>query len=119
MRFIVECWGWGAGGCAGEGCSKIEKKAGEGLRSLRVNGVSRTGVDSFLVPNGSANGNGNGNGIGRNDGDARPMAKFMLSLRQDSMRIISSEAGNRGISVQELLRAVIIPEWVKMSLREG
>src|SRR5207245_9443915 len=98
---------------------KSEKKAGAGLRSLRVNGVARTGVESFLVPNGSPNGNGNGNGIGRNDGDARPMAKCMLSLRQDSMRIISSEAGNRGISVQELLRAVIIPEWVKMSLREG
>ena len=117
MRFIVECWGWGAGGCAGEGCSSNEEKAGEGLRSLRVNGVSRTGVDSFLVPNGSAN--GNGNGIGRNDGDGRPMAKFMLSLRQDSMKVISVEAMNRGISVQELLRAVIIPEWVKTNLRES
>ena len=117
MRFIVECWGWGAGGCAGEGCSNNEEKAGEGLRSLRVNGVSRTVVDSFLVPNGSAN--GNGNGIGRNDGDDRPMAKFMLSLRQDSMKVISVEAMNRGISVQELLRAVIIPEWVKTNLRES
>ena len=117
MRFIVECWGCGAGGCAGEGCSNNEEKAGEGLRSLRVNGVSRTGVDSFLVPNGSAN--GNGNGIGRNDGDGRPMAKFMLSLRQDSMKVISVEAMNRGISVQELLRAVIIPEWVKTNLRES
>jgi len=115
VRFIVECWGWGAGGCAGEGCSSNEEKAGEGLRSLRVNGVSRTGVDSFLVPNGSAN----GDGIGRNDGDGRTMAKFMLSLRQDSMKVISVEAMNRGISVQELLRAVIIPEWVKTNLREG
>jgi hypothetical protein len=77
--------------------------------------VSRTGVYSFLVPNGSAN----GNGISRNDGDDRPMAKFMLSLRQDSMKVISVEAMNRGISVQELLRAVIIPEWVKTNLREG
>ena len=115
MRFIVECWGWGAGGCAGEGCSSNEEKAGQGLRSLRVNGVSRTGVDSFLVPNGSAN----GDGIGRNDGDGRTMAKFMLSLRQDSMKVISVEAMNRGISVQELLRAVIIPEWVKTNLRES
>jgi hypothetical protein len=47
------------------------------------------------------------------------MAKFMLSLRQDSMTVISVEARNRGISVQELLRAVIIPEWVKTNLREG
>jgi len=113
VRFIVECWGWGAGGCAGEGCSSNEGKAGEGLRSLRVDGVSRTGADSLVVPNGY------GNGIGRNDGDGRPMAKFMLSLRQDSMKVISVEAMNRGISVQELLRAVIIPEWVKTNLRES
>jgi len=78
---------------------------------MKVNGLSRTGVNSLLVSN--------GNGIGRNDGDSRPMAKFMLSLRQDSMKVISVEAMNRGISVQELLRAVIIPEWVKTNLREG
>ncbi|TMI61099.1 hypothetical protein E6H16_07110 [Candidatus Bathyarchaeota archaeon] len=78
---------------------------------MKVNGLSRTGVNSLLVSN--------GNGIGRNDGDSRPMAKFMLSLRQDSMKVISVEAINRGISVQELLRAVIIPEWVKTNLRES
>jgi len=78
---------------------------------MKVNGMSRTGVNSLLVSN--------GNGIGRNDGDSRPMAKFMLSLRQDSMKVISVEAINRGISVQELLRAVIIPEWVKTNLQEG
>ena len=78
---------------------------------MKVNGLSRTGVDSLLVSN--------GNGIGRNDGDSRPMAKFMLSLRQDSMKVISVEAINRGISVQELLRAVIIPEWVKTNLQQG
>ncbi|TMI42562.1 hypothetical protein E6H23_04790 [Candidatus Bathyarchaeota archaeon] len=78
---------------------------------MKVNGMSRTGVNSLLVSN--------GNGIGRNDGDSRPMAKFMLSLRQDSMKVISVEAINRGISVQELLRAVIIPEWVKTNLRES
>jgi len=78
---------------------------------MKVNGMSRTGVNSLLMSN--------GNGIGRNDGDSRPMAKFMLSLRQDSMKVISVEAINRGISVQELLRAVIIPEWVKTNLRES
>ena len=78
---------------------------------MKVNGLSRTGVNSLLVSN--------GNGIGRNDGDSRPMAKFMLSLRQDSMKVISVEAINRGISVQELLRAVIIPEWVKTNLQQG
>jgi len=73
--------------------------------------VSPTGVDSLVVPN--------GNHFDRDTGGGRAMAKFMLSLRQDSMTVISVEARNRGISVQELLRAVIIPEWVKTNLRQG
>jgi hypothetical protein len=87
-------------------------KGGGGFEKLKVSGVLRTGVDSLVVSN------GNRNGIGRNDGDSRSMAKFMLSLRQDSMKVISVEAMNRGISVQELLRAVIIPDWVKTNLRK-
>jgi len=86
-------------------------KGGGGAEQMKVIGVSRTGVDSLVVSN--------GDGIGRNYGEGRSMAKFMLSLRQDSMKVISVEAMNRGISVQELLRAVIIPEWVKTNLREG
>ena len=45
------------------------------------------------------------------------MAKFMLSLRDESYQLILSEARERGISVQELLRAVVVPEWVGKSLR--
>jgi len=41
------------------------------------------------------------------------MAKFMLSIREEAFQIISAEARDRGVSVQELLRAVILPEWVK------
>jgi len=41
------------------------------------------------------------------------MAKFMLSLRDENFQLLTSEAQNRGISVQELIRAVIIPDWVK------
>jgi hypothetical protein len=40
----------------------------------------------------------------------------MLSLRDESFRIILSEAEERGVSVQELLRAVIVPEWVKENM---
>jgi len=42
------------------------------------------------------------------------MAKFMLSLRDENLQLLTSEAQNRGISVQELIRAVIIPDWVKL-----
>jgi hypothetical protein len=44
---------------------------------------------------------------------AEPMAKLLLSLRDEALRTIVYEAESRGISVQELLRAVIIPEWVR------
>ncbi len=43
------------------------------------------------------------------------MAKFMLSLRDENFKLLTDEAGDRGISVQELIRAVIIPDWVKVN----
>ena len=43
------------------------------------------------------------------------MAKFMLSLRDENFQLLTLEAQNRGISVQELIRAVIIPDWVKQA----
>lgn len=43
----------------------------------------------------------------------RRMEKFMISLRFESYRALKDEADARGISVQELIRAVIIPDWVK------
>ena len=42
----------------------------------------------------------------------------MLSLREDSMRIVLLEAERRGVSVQELIRAVIIPEWIRENIRK-
>ena len=42
--------------------------------------------------------------------------KFMLSVREKAFAVISSEAKNRGVTVQELLRAVIVPEWAKENL---
>ena len=41
-----------------------------------------------------------------------PMSKFMLSVGLENFRFLESAAVQRGISVQELLRAVIIPDWV-------
>ena len=42
--------------------------------------------------------------------------KVMLSMSEDTFLTVSSQAKKRGISVQELLRAVIVPEWVKENL---
>jgi len=46
------------------------------------------------------------------------MAKFMLSIGNESYALLSSEARDRGIKVQELIRAVIIPEWARVNLTE-
>ena len=43
------------------------------------------------------------------------MAKFMLSLRDENFNLLMTEASDRGITVQELIRAVIIPDWVKIN----
>ncbi len=37
----------------------------------------------------------------------------MLSLRDENFKLLTNEAQDRGITVQELIRAVIIPDWVK------
>jgi hypothetical protein len=39
----------------------------------------------------------------------------MLSLRDESFELLQTEAEDRGISIQELIRAVIIPDWVKVN----
>ena len=38
--------------------------------------------------------------------------KFMQTLETETYRTIAKEASQRGATVQELLRAVIIPEWL-------
>jgi hypothetical protein len=43
------------------------------------------------------------------------LAKFMLSLRDENFKLLTTEAEDRGITVQELIRAVIIPDWVKLN----
>src|SRR5438552_18258977 len=43
------------------------------------------------------------------------LAKFMLSLRDESFELLQTEAEDRGISIQELIRAVIIHDWVKVN----
>ena len=50
-------------------------------------------------------------------GSALAVPKFMLSMKEKPFAEISSEAKNRGVTVQELLRAVIVPEWARENLQ--
>jgi hypothetical protein len=44
------------------------------------------------------------------------MAKFIFSLGDANYRLLASEAKGRDITIQELIRAVIIPDWMRNSL---
>jgi len=44
------------------------------------------------------------------------MAKFILSVGDNTFNIIASEAKKRDVTVQQLLRAVIVPEWVRQKV---
>ena len=48
----------------------------------------------------------------KGDGDLT-LPKFMQSLDQEILEKLSVIAKKRGITVQELIRAVIIPDWLK------
>jgi predicted DNA-binding ribbon-helix-helix protein len=41
------------------------------------------------------------------------MAKFMQTLDDDIFQKLNEIAASRGITIQELIRAVVIPEWLK------
>ena len=44
------------------------------------------------------------------------MAKFIFSLGDANYRLLVTEAKGRDITIQELIRAVIIPDWMRTSL---
>lgn len=41
------------------------------------------------------------------------MAKLMISIRDENFHMLRDEAQDRGITIQELLRAVIVPDWIR------
>ncbi|HEV2120882.1 MAG TPA: hypothetical protein VGS11_12370 [Candidatus Bathyarchaeia archaeon] len=45
------------------------------------------------------------------------MAKFILSVGDGTFKVLASEARRRDVTVQQLLRAVIVPEWVSGNLQ--
>ncbi len=44
------------------------------------------------------------------------MAKFIFSVGDANFRVLLAEAKGRDITIQELIRAVIIPDWMKLNL---
>jgi hypothetical protein len=43
------------------------------------------------------------------------MAKFIMSIGDTAYDILSNEAKNRDVTVQQLLRAVVVPDWIKQN----
>ena len=41
------------------------------------------------------------------------MAKFIMSIGDNAYNILSNEAKNRDVTVQQLLRAVVVPDWIR------
>jgi hypothetical protein len=44
------------------------------------------------------------------------MAKFIMSVGDETLRVLTTEAEKRNLRVQQLIRAVIVPEWVRDNL---
>jgi hypothetical protein len=43
------------------------------------------------------------------------MAKFIMSIGDTAFEILSNEAKNRDVTVQQLLRAVVVPDWIEQN----
>lgn len=44
------------------------------------------------------------------------IAKFIMTVGDETLRVLTTEAEKRNLRVQQLIRAVIIPEWVRHHL---
>ena len=42
------------------------------------------------------------------------MGKLMVVIRDENFQLLSFEARDRGITIQELIRAVIVPDWFRI-----
>src|SRR5215831_9193947 len=47
------------------------------------------------------------------------LRKFMMAVRVDMYDLLEREAMKREVTVQELLRAVILPDWMKKNSRSS
>jgi hypothetical protein len=46
------------------------------------------------------------------------MAKFIMSIGDNAYDILSNEAKSRDVTVQQLLRAVVVPDWIRQNADE-
>ncbi len=44
------------------------------------------------------------------------MAKLMLSIGDQCFNLLAEEAKRRDITVQQLIRAVVLPDWIKQNI---
>lgn len=44
------------------------------------------------------------------------MAKFIMSIGNEAFNVLAAEAKNRDVTIQQLLRAVVVPDWIKENL---
>ena len=44
------------------------------------------------------------------------MVKLMVSIGDENFRLLTIEARDRGITIQELIRAVILPDWIRVAI---
>ena len=51
-------------------------------------------------------------------GEREQMAKFIMSIGDEAFKLLASEADNRDVTVQQLLRAVVVPEWIRGNLNQ-
>jgi hypothetical protein len=46
------------------------------------------------------------------------MAKFIMSIGDEAFKVLGLEAKNRDVTVQQLLRAVIVPDWIRQNMTD-
>ena len=46
------------------------------------------------------------------------MVKFIMSIGNEAFGILAEEARHRDVTVQQLLRAVVVPDWIKENIAE-
>ncbi len=44
------------------------------------------------------------------------MAKFIMSIGDEAFKLLGLEAKNRDVTIQQLLRAVVVPDWIKQNM---
>ncbi|HET7404964.1 MAG TPA: hypothetical protein VFJ63_02510 [Candidatus Bathyarchaeia archaeon] len=46
------------------------------------------------------------------------MVKFIMSIGNEAFSVLANEAKHRDVTVQQLLRAVVVPDWIKENMAE-